>query len=224
VRDALYGIYSRANITDFDRWPLGIELRQTWVWEAVIKRVYTIGAALLWLKLYNEVPTFIRQPVTFDSYYQDEFWARHALTMRSRDRGLTRQGLCAVTEDFISKREWFYQVFWESEDNVISSLCQFDFLQCVHAIDESDRESAGYPSFGVYYNIRTEPIVGLVIKDKGVREALLPPLPDERLADIVKILDRNADSVGGLLNGWNLNDWRDPEIEAFLERYPDPVS
>jgi hypothetical protein len=223
VRDALYGIYDRAHITDFDRPSLQVELRQTWVWEAVIKRVYTIGATLLWLKLYDEVPTFIRQPVVFDSYYQDEFWARHALTMRSRDGALTRQGLCAVTEDFIGTREWFYRVFWESEDNVIASLCQFDFLQCVHAIDESDRHSAGYPSFGIYYNSRTEPIIGLVIKDKRVREALLPQLSDEGLADIVKILDWNADSVSGLLNGWNLNDWRDPDIDAFLKRYPDPV-
>lgn len=223
VRHALYGIYDRAHITDFDRPSLQVELRQSWVWEAVIKRVYTIGAALLWLKLYDEVPTFIRQPVTFDSYYQDEFWARHALTMRSRDGGLTRQGLCAVTEDFIGKREWFYRVFWQSEDNVISSLCQFDFLQCVHAIDESDRQSAGYPSFGVYYNRRTEPIIALVIKDERVREALLPQLSDDKLADIIKILDWNADSVHGFLNGWNLNDWREPEVEAFLKRYPDPV-
>jgi hypothetical protein len=223
VRDALYSIYDRAHITDFDRPSLQVELRRTWVWEAIIKRVYTIGAVLIWLKLYDEVPTFIRQPVTFDSYYQDEFWARHALTMRSRDGGLTRQGLCAVTEDFIGKREWFYRVFWESEDNVISSLCQFDFLQCVHAIDESGRQSAGYPSFGVYYNKRTEAMIGLVIKDERVREELLPQLSDERLAHIIRILDWNADSVPGLLKGWNLNDWRDPEIEAFLKEYPDAV-
>ena len=188
----------------------------------MIKRVYTIGATLLWLELYDEVPIFIRQRVVFDSYYQDEYWARHALTMRSRDGGLTRQGLCAVTEDFIGKREWFYRVFWESEDNVIASLCQFDFLQCVHAIDEADDERAGYPSFGIYYNSRTEPIIGLVIKQKRAREVLLPQLPDERLADIVKILDRIAASVSGLF-GWHLNDWRDPDIEAFLKRYPDPV-
>jgi hypothetical protein len=33
------------------------------VWESVIKRVYTIGAALLLLSLYEEVPMFIRQPI-----------------------------------------------------------------------------------------------------------------------------------------------------------------
>jgi len=79
--------------------------------------------------------------------------------MRSRDRGLTRQGLRTVTEDFIRKREWFYGVFREDEGSVISSLCRFDLLQCVHALNESDDERAAYPGFGIYYNRRTEPIL-----------------------------------------------------------------
>jgi hypothetical protein len=63
----------------------------------------------------------------------------------------------------------------------------------------------------------------MVIKDERAREALLPQLSDEELATIIKILDHRADSVSGLLNGWTLSDWRDTEIEAFLDRYPDPV-
>ncbi len=223
VRDALYGIYGRAHTADFDRWPLRVGLRQTWVWEAVIKRVYTIGAALLWLNLYEEVPTFIRQRVLFDDYYRDRLWARHALTMRSRDRGLTRQGLCAVTEDFIRRREWFYGVFREDEDSVISSLCRFDFLQCVHAVHESDDASAGYPSFGIYHNRRTEPILSEVIRDDRVREALLPQMSDERLATIVKILGERAGREFVMFDGWDTNSWQDLQVRAFLGRFPDPV-
>jgi hypothetical protein len=110
IRGALYDVYERAHTTDFDRPSLRVELRQSWVWESVIKRVYTIGAALLLLNLYEEVPMFVRQPIGWDDYWRNQFWARHALTMRARDRGLTRQGLCALTEDFIRRREWFYWV------------------------------------------------------------------------------------------------------------------
>jgi hypothetical protein len=193
------------------------------VWEAVIKRVYTIGATLLRYGLYDEVPLFIRQQITWDHWDRDEFWARHALTMRARAKRLDRRGLCAIIEQFIREREWFYQQYGEREDDVISALCQFDFLQCVHAIHESGRSSAGYPSFGTYCNRRTEPIRGMVIKDEKARDALLPQLSDDELASTIKILDQNADSVSGLLNGWNLNDWRNPNIEVFLDQYPDPV-
>ena len=63
----------------------------------------------------------------------------------------------------------------------------------------------------------------MVIKDERAREALLPQLSDEELATIIKISDHRADSVSGLLNGWTLSDWRNTEIEAFFDRYPDPV-
>jgi hypothetical protein len=223
VRDAFYRIYERAHTTTFGPSLQQAEIIISWVWETVIKRVYTIGATLLRGGFYNEVPLFIRQEITWDDWYGNEFWARHALKMRARENRLDRRGLCAITEQFIKEREWFYQQYGEREDDVISALCQFDFLQCVHAIHESGRPSAGYPSFGTYYNHRTEPIIGKVIKDDRAREALLPQLSDEELATIIKILDQRADSVSGLLNGWTLNDWRDTEIEAFLDRYPDPV-
>jgi hypothetical protein len=223
VRDTLYSIYERAHTTDFDRPALRVELRQSWVWEAVIKRVYAIGAALLWLGLFEEVPMFIRQRILWDDYWRDRFWARHALTMRAKDRGLTRQGLCAVTEDFIRRRGWFYRAFRENEDSVISALCQFDFLQCIHAINESGDEGAGYPSFGIYYNSRTEPILSRVIEDSQAREVLLPQMPDDRFAMIVKVLDQNAGREFMAFNGWDTNYWQDPRVRAFLDRYPDPV-
>ncbi len=224
VRDALYAIYEGAHTTDFDRPSLRVELRQSWVWEAVIKRVYAIGAALLWLNLYEEVPTFIRQPILWDDYWYDRFWARHALTMRARDRGLTRQGLCALTADFVEKREWIYQVFRGNEDNVVSALCQFDFLQCIHVNHEADDERAAYPSFGIYHNARTEPVLAEILRDDRVRGALLPQMPDDRLAMLVKFLDQMAGREFVAFNGWATDYWHDPVARSFLDRFPDPVS
>jgi hypothetical protein len=111
---------------------------------------------------------------------------------------------------FIRRREWFYKVFRENEDNVISSLCQFDFLQCIHAINESDDASADYPSFGIYYNSRTEPILSKIIEDNQAREALLPPMPDDRLARIVKTLDEKTEREFVAFNGWDATTGRTP--------------
>jgi len=221
VRNALYNIYERAHTVNFDRLALRVELRQSWVWEAIMKRVYAIGATLLLENLSEEVPTFIRQQVLWDDYYRNRFWAKHALVMRSRDGGLTRKGLCALTEDFIQKREWFYRVFRENKDNVISTLCQFDFLQCIHAINESDDERAGYPSFGIYHNSRTEPILSKILRDNLVRNALLPSMTDDKFAKIVKILDEKAGHEFIAFNGWDSDYWQDPEVRSFLGRFPD---
>ncbi len=224
VRDALYGIYQRAHATDFDRPALRVEVRRSWVWEAVMKRVYAIGAYLLRLGLHHEVPHFIRQPVTWEhDLWRRSFWARHALTMRSRDGGLARQGLCAVTEDYVERREWFYREFGEDKDGVISSLCQFDFLQCVHAIDDAEDYREAYPSFGVFYNERTEPVISLVLRDEAARRALLPEMSDERLAGIIKHLDTAAAREFWAFNGWDADSWRDRKVREFLSRYPAPT-
>jgi hypothetical protein len=53
---------------------------------------------------------------------------------------------------------------------------------------------------------------------------LLPPMPDDRLAMIVKFLDQSADREFVAFNGWKSNDWQDPEVRSFLDRFPDPVS
>jgi hypothetical protein len=148
VRDAFYGIYERAHTTNFGPSLQQAEIIISWVWEAVIKRVYTSGAALLRYGFYNEVPLFIRQQITWDDWYRNELWARHALTMRARENRLDRRGLCAITEQFIREREWFYQQYGERDDDVISALCQFDFLQCVHAIHESGRPPLGIQASG----------------------------------------------------------------------------
>lgn len=155
--------------------------------------------------------------------WRRSFWARHALTMRSRDGGLTRQGLCAVAEDYVERREWFSREFGEDKDGVISALCQFDFLQCVHAIDHVEDYWEAYPSFGVFHNERTEPIIGLVLRDGEARRALLPEMPDERLAGIIKHLDKTAAREFRAFDGWDEDSWRDVRIRDFLNRHPDPT-
>jgi hypothetical protein len=49
-------------------------------------------------------------------------------------------------------------------------------------------------------------------------------MPDDRLAMIVKFLDQSADREFVAFNGWKSNDWQDPEVRSFLDRFPDPVS
>jgi hypothetical protein len=171
---------------------------------------------------YKEVPLFIRQPIPWESVYQREwFWAKHALTMRARAHRLDRRGLCAITEQFIKEREWFYRLYGEQEDDVLTALCQFDFLQCVHAIHKTDDPTDGYPSFGIYYNHRTEPIISKVIKDEQAQEALLPQLSEHELANIIRVLDDKADKASGVLTGWTQGSWQDHEIEAFLTQHSD---
>lgn len=223
ARDAFYAIYEKAHVVDFNRSALNMGLRQSWVWEAVMKRVYAVGAALLRSGLYEEVPLFICQQIRWDDYWRDRLWARHALTMRFRDGGLTRQGLCALTEDFVEKREWFYRAFGDSTDEVTSALCQYDFLQCIYAIDNSDDFGAGYPSFGIYNNGRTEPILSKILRDNRLREVLLSQIPDTRLATIIKALDERADRQFVAFNGWEADSWRDPEVRSFLGQSPDVI-
>jgi hypothetical protein len=102
-------------------------------------------------------------------------------------------------------------------------LKECERIRALIAREEADDERAAYPSFGVYYNSRTEPIIGLVIKDKRAREVLLPKLPDERLANIVKILDEQAGREFVMFDGWDSDSWQDSKIRSFLNQFPDQV-
>ena len=62
-----------------------------------------------------------------------------------------------------------------------------------------------------------------VIRDNQVRAELLPTIPDDRLAMIVRILDEKADREFVAFNGWESNYWHDPEVQSFLDRFPDPA-
>lgn len=225
ARDAFYAVYERAYAADFGDPPKeSARLRTTWVLEAVIKRVYFVGAALLHSGFWVEMPLFIRQPLRWeDPFWRRILWAFDAVWSRSRDGRLEHKSLCALVQPFVEERGWFYGAFGNNAGNLVPVLSQFDFLQCVHAVEHADEFRAAYPSFGAYPNRVTEPILAKVLDDERARTLLLPQMDDYTLAMIMKHLDAVAGREFAGLGGWESGAWTYRSVAEFLDRYPGPV-
>jgi hypothetical protein len=91
-------------------------------------------------------------------------------------------------------------------------------LQCLIVITKTSDLHGPYPSFGLYYNQRTTPIISLLIRDKNVRN-IFADINDKDLAKIIIGLDEYATKAYILFAGWH-SGWWPPDIEQFLKANP----
>ncbi len=89
-------------------------------------------------------------------------------------------------QDSIKTNEYFYQQFSRDNENVITGICQFDFVRCIYDIFNKDH---GYPHFKHGPHKWTIPIIEKIIKDVQFRDALFDKkVEDTKLADIISWL------------------------------------
>lgn len=212
-----YQIYSRAKEEAFPS-PSNPEVHfsPSWVWQETIKRVYAVGAILVWFKLYEWIPIVVQQRIDWDTYWSTRFWSRHALTMLAREKRL-KEGLIQLAATYIKETEMLSDLFYDNYDDYLNAICQFDFVQCVHAVAQNNDLKDSYPIFGRFYNYRTEPIISKLIKDKEAK-AMLPKITDEKLAEIILGLDTFAGHEFFRYAGWDTGIWSDNSITEFLSK------
>lgn len=81
-----------------------------------------------------------------------------------------------------------------TDDPILDSICQFDFLWCTLVVVEANHNDAlrenFYPSCGAYYTNRTEPIIVLYANDPAVRAAIFGQASNEEVrAATATVLD-----------------------------------
>jgi hypothetical protein len=218
--EALYQIYRRAYDEEFPR-SLETEqhFSQQWIWQEIIRRVYALGALLVRRKMYDWIPILVRQKVDWDDYWKSRFWARHTLTMLVREGRTKEEGFIQMAAAYVKNSLILNDLFLSNEDNYLNALCQFDFVQCVHAVLENKCRGDGYPSFGRFYNYRTEPIVAKIIEDRDVRAVLIPKTDDDTLAQVIMELDELAGKEFFTYAGWDTGMWHDKNIKSFLNQH-----
>lgn len=210
VHESFYRIYERANVINPTK--LGsLPIDRSLVWGEIIKRVYILGSSLVELGKFESAAKLIDQKITWDEHRGSRLWARHAI---ANMKALGKDNLVSMTLDEIDREPWFLRAFVDRE-RALDRLCQFDFLQAIHAVHLANNTRAVYPSFGFYYNHRTEPIVSLLISDQAVRSIAIPPMNDARLAELISALDQVAGQVA-FLGSWDQESWSTPQIHKFL--------
>jgi hypothetical protein len=104
---------------------------------------------------------------------------------------------------------------------LLNSILQFDLLACAMLIHETGDEQMEHwvPIFALWYSIRVEPAIAVLISDHEARAAILPR-DDSGVAHIARVLTHGAHRVAGALHSWD--GWETPGVSQFLRAHPDP--
>ncbi len=195
------------------------------IWLEVALRVFAVGGLAVRQRRWSMVRRLALEPGDRERFAQlGRTWLRHALVYAARGMLLQRESGGRQVEVSVLKAAEQLALATdclrpderaEVDGAVLDSLCQFDALQDLATLAETDRPRNAYPSFGQFYAHRTEPAIERVIQDPEVRRAVAP-LPDQDLADALRLLSRTAHQVFFMV--WDGFDSR--TIEQFLAENP----
>lgn len=216
----LYGIYQMGGKRELGFDSEKEHLCSSVIWKEVIAGIYTLGALAVFFGRFEALPILVAKPWPKERLTEIQilrFWAIHAFTMLRREGRLKHPSLCLLAEEKVKQDKWLFKKFKNDQDLFLNSACQFDFLQCIYALFEGQTLVDVFPSFGIFYKGRTEPIVLDLILENKSRKPIIPNIADQELAQMIVSLDTFASREFSSYNGWSLNNWSN-KIQEFLKK------
>lgn len=223
VVDAFVGIYNLG----FDsrgavRGDLGINVQQLWL--DLIARVIGLGGLLVREHKWDLVRQLVLRKGAGQEFSDPRHgynnWLRHALTMAARSGLLPREGdvsLLSLALEIVREDECLRPDLGADDEGLLNSLCQFDFLACVVAMDDagSNENRVFYPNFSRFYSSRAVPAAERLLIDENMRRAIFRR-GDEDLALVLNHLDSSATNEGFRFAGWH---GFPPSIEEWIRTH-----
>jgi hypothetical protein len=194
------------------------------VWLAILLRIFGLGALSVRLERWDIVrPVVLQRPQGAGDYERN--WLRHGLTMAARaellrerrDERTIELSLLSLARDVVMRLACMRSDGVGAEDDeILTSLAQFDALSNLVAIDDSGDIGGRdfYPNFARFYAHRVTPAVSRLLSD-GEMRAVLFTRDDDDLALALRAVGDLARKAGWSVDGfegWNA------EINDFIAK------
>jgi len=196
------------------------------VWLQIIERIYALGALAVRTENWQAVRmlTLQRPRKIHDT---ERNWLRHTVTMASRAQHFQQQKDGKTTEVSLLTLARAVAVRLEcvrqdglgpEDDELLTSLAQFDVLSNIVAIDGSGDASIStfYPNFARFESQRVIPVVSRLLDDVAMRETLFEGT-DEQLALALNVIGHVASNEG--MRFFGFGGWG-AEIGSFIAQNP----
>jgi hypothetical protein len=189
------------------------------LWLEVASRVEAIGSVAVRQAEWESVRALALLPAG-ESY--SRFVLRHAVTQAGRAGLLFRaaklHGLVSVARVAVDEEPCLRPEVPAGDELILDSLCQFDFLAVLAAIDEMGSTDTRYyyTNFAAYYTRRVEQLVVALVRHERVRDVIYPR-PDAELAEALATIDRLAAHEAFQYGGWD--GFTNREITSFLRAH-----
>lgn len=193
--------------------------RSAVLWLAIIERVVALGSLAVRRSDWRAVRNLVARRHS-DMHEMSTTWLRHAMTMASRAELLTpREGGQDVLDSLLSRArnvvrrlEWLRPDVEPEDEQVLTSLTQFDFLAALVAMADSGNKRDTFPNFARFYAQRTQPAAQRLLREPEMRKILYPG-GDHQLGDALHTIDREARRAGFRYDGW---EGYTPDVSAFI--------
>lgn len=193
---------------------------QLWLQSRIIFIVYCLGAFAILKDKPEYAKLLLNKGNPFNEYWKKRSWFRYVLTMLARTKRLEKN-FCALAFDFVKDNSYIINMF-EEEDEIINTLCQFDFLQCANNLLKRKDTDDYFPSFAGFNKYRIEPVIEKIIEtcDKGL---WIDKIDKSYCAEIIRTLDKQASEIPRHFL-WDLGEWNSKIIVDFLKNYKNKLN
>lgn len=203
------------------------------IWLAIIERVFALGGLAVRRDAWKAVRTLTTQlPTPLAQGNYEKNWLRHALTMASRARHFARApvgqqggqpreiGLIDLARDDAMRLECLRSDS-PSDDQVLTSIAQFDVLSNLAAIDDAHTtdQRVFYTNFARFRQERIEPAVERLLTDDAMRGEVFRG-SDGELAEALAAVGHLATHEGLRYGGFR--DWYGTPVAAFISQHLPP--
>jgi hypothetical protein len=199
------------------------------LWLAIVVRIVGLGALMVRLDDWAGVQSLVVRPRQDGDFRYEMSWIRHGLTMAARsglleelkDRQKVSYSLLQLARNHVSANAWMRPDLPLDAEEILNSLCQFDFLSGIVVIGRASPDwnrGSVYPSFAQFYSHRTDPIVARLIVDSAMRQELFPK-DDNALATALRELAHLAAQDWLRFAVWD--GFEDRRIVEFLHAHPE---
>jgi hypothetical protein len=192
------------------------------VWLAIIERVYGLGALAVREERWHAIRDLTLQPGAGKVDYHKN-WLSQAINLASRAQQLDgKVSVLTVARTDVVRLDCLRSDGVASDDDeLLTTLAQFDVLSNVVALDGAGLRSGGgvyFPNFARFYGHRVAPVVERLTSDMDMRGKLLARLDDAELAQALNTIGTYATSVGWHFDGFT--SWSQPVAEFIRLNLP----
>lgn len=205
------------------------------LWLEVLARVRALGALAVRLARWGAVRELSLHEVHDGGSRLWPTWLRYGDIHVSR-AGLYREGKASLVEgsrrpfrlaaELISTQPSLHPDEVVDEDELITALCQFDFLVNAVAVWEASKsrpEEAAFPYYAAWEPDRVQPIADRLVSDRRLRDAVLPEVSDADLAVLLRFVGTRAARLSEGLGSWMFWDgFEEGRTAAFIAQHLPP--
>jgi hypothetical protein len=222
---AIYGLGFEGNLPITNQPPRASAA----LWVAIIERVMALGSLAVRRQDWEAVRDIAsRRHPDMHSMYTN--WVKHTMTMAARAGLLTQRSgadapdvsLLALARDTTRRLACLRPDLEAGDEQILTSVAQFDFLTCLAAVSGRGNEVFGgvfYPSFAWVRSARTQPIAERLLREPALRTMIYSG-DDASLAAALRNIDQVAQREGFRFDGWE--GYTEP-VRRFIDEHYVPA-